>query len=403
MSWRDDYEQGSFRGVPFNTISGDFAGGRRVVVHEFPQRDDNLVEDLGRAPRRFTIEAFVWGEEYRAARDALLDALEAYGPGTLVHPWHGRRSVSVENFVHSEHTDDGGYCAFQIDMVEASEAPPLDSSADTGEQARTSADDVLAGAPEEFAEDFDISGMPAFVEQAAADLVAGVSTVSQISAALSGGAGSALRTFDAGLRLLGVSGLLHTPLALGQAIVGLVSAVSVLDSRQRTRMSALDTMAAYGDDLKPVLGATPARNRQRANQAAFVHLVRVAASAELVRAVSETGFHSYEDAVATRDRVAGQLDLRVTQALDAGEDDRAAAYERLLRAMVRDVSARGGALSRLYAYRMGDTQPALAVANRLYGPADDLDARVADLVARNAVRHPGFVPGGKEIRVLTDG
>lgn len=403
MSWRDDFEPGSFRGVPFKSISGDRSGGRRLAVHEFPQRDETLVEDLGRAARRFSIEVFVWGDDYRTQRDALIDALEAFGTGTLVHPWHGRRSVSIEAFTASEHTDDGGYCSFQIECVEAAEAPPLDASQDTGDQARDTADAVLEEAPAAFADDFDISGLPAFVEDAAAKLVSGVSSLAQFSAALSGGAGPVLRAFDSGLRLLGVSGLLHTPLALGQSIIGLISALSVLDTRPRTRIAALKNMASYGSGLKPVFGATPARNRQRENQEALVHIVRVAASAELVRAISETGFNSYEEATATRDWVAELLDGHAIAAADAGRDDRADAFEGLLRAMVRDVSARGGTLARLYAYRPDETQPALVIANRLYGASGDIEAQVADLVARNSIRHPGFVPGGAALKVLTHG
>jgi len=119
--------------------------------------------------------------------------------------------------------------------------------------------------------------------------------------------------------------------------------------------------------------------------------------------VSETSFASYDEAVATRDWVAGLLDARALAAADEGEDDRAAAFEALMRAMVRDISARGGTLARLYAYRLGDTQPALVLANRLYGALGDIDAQAADLVARNSIRHPGFVPGGSEIGVLTNG
>ena len=54
----------SFRGVPFEVSSGSLKGGRRTVVHEYPQRDKPYVEDLGKAARQITIEAFFVGDNY---------------------------------------------------------------------------------------------------------------------------------------------------------------------------------------------------------------------------------------------------------------------------------------------------------------------------------------------------
>jgi prophage DNA circulation protein len=47
------------------------------------------------------------------------------------------------------------------------------------------------------------------------------------------------------------------------------------------------------------------------------------------------------------------------------------------------------------------TQPALVLAQRLYGDPASVEARAAEIVARNKVRHPGFVPGGVALQVLS--
>ena len=44
------------------------------------------------------------------------------------------------------------------------------------------------------------------------------------------------------------------------------------------------------------------------------------------------------------------------------------------------------------------TQPALVLAYGLYEDA----GREAEIVTRNKVRHPGFVPGGQALEVLAD-
>jgi hypothetical protein len=60
--------------------------------------------------------------------------------------------------------------------------------------------------------------------------------------------------------------------------------------------------------------------------------------------------------------------------------------------MVRDITARGATLARLFSYTPKATEPALVIANRIYGTVD-IEARTAEIVSRNKVRHPGFCAG----------
>lgn len=406
MSWRDSYQTGSFRGATFRTEFHARTGGRRVVTHEFPGRDEPVTEDLGRTARTFSIDCWVAGADYRADRDALLDAIEAFGPGLLVHPFYGSMQVNVMTFQQTEDTLEGGMCRFRIDFTEAGVPVAVPAALDGAALAGSEADAVLAGAAGEFANDFSIGNVADFVSNGAADLVSAAADLTQFVAAAQGGIGPALRAFDAGLRFLpaNLQLLLREPVRLGQAIVGLVSTVQALGSNGRVRVESFMTMTGFGDRLKPVVGTTPSRQRQADNQAAFVHLYTSAAAAELVRAASRTSFASYEDAAIMRDRVSARLDTLAMQAADAGEDERAAAFDRLRRAAVRDIAQRGGTLARVHDLPINATQPALRIANRLYGTgqgAGGVDARAADIASRNRVRHPGFVPGGVTLRVLS--
>ncbi|MNN99925.1 hypothetical protein D3C81_2196910 [compost metagenome] len=49
--WRDRKQGASFRGVPFLVDTDSVPVGRRTQLHEFPQRDQPFVEDLGRRTR----------------------------------------------------------------------------------------------------------------------------------------------------------------------------------------------------------------------------------------------------------------------------------------------------------------------------------------------------------------
>lgn len=400
MSWRDQYRTGSFRGVAFRSQANERSGGRRVQTHEFPQRDQPYGEDLGRRARGFNLEVFVAGADYMTQRDRLIDALEAAGAGQLVHPWDGPMSVTVPSFSVRDSTEDGGIAFFSIECVEAGQAVATPVAPDTYALVETSADAAIAAAPERFEQRFDVAGYASFVEDAAVDLVDNAARAATLAGGLQGGAGQALRAFQAGLTLLPTSArvLVRSPLSLGQAIVGLVTAIGALGGGSTARIAGLSSLVTT--TAPTVIGATPARNRQRANGVAFADLVATAAAAELVRAIAAAPIASYQDAVVLRDASAELLEARIIAAADAGDDDLAQTFAELLHVMVVDVTARGGTLSRVYGYTPVRTEPALVIAARLYGPDGRMLDRAADIVSRNRLRHPGFVQGAAPIEVL---
>jgi prophage DNA circulation protein len=120
MSLSDDLRPASFRGVPFGVLDASDGRGRNTVIHEFPLRDKVYVEDLGRAQRTVRLTAFVVGPDYAARRDALTAALEEEGPGTLVHPWLGSLTVSLVSPAEIKHSAaDGGLVTFSLQFTES--------------------------------------------------------------------------------------------------------------------------------------------------------------------------------------------------------------------------------------------------------------------------------------------
>ena len=402
MTWRDDYQPGSFRGAAFRTEGHERSGGRRIATFEFPGRNDPLTEDLGRRQRQFSVDCHVIGASYRAARDALIDALEAEGPGLLVHPWHGQMMVVVQEFNTSETTDEGGLCRFRISFAEAGQDVAAPITTQSGQAAVAAADSHIAAAPAEFAGRFSIDGAASFVEESAAQLINGMADISRLAAGLQGGVGPTLRAFDAGLRYLpaNLGSLLRSPLNLGHAVVGLVSAVSAIGTSSRARMFALGRMIDWAPTAPGFPLTTPSRRAEDSNRIALLWLFRTAASAELVRAAASASYASHDEAAATRDAIAARLDGLALDAADRGDDTASEGFDALRRALVRDIAARIPTLARIYTAQTFATEPALVIANRHYGAAG-VGARADELAARNHIRHPGFVPGGAAIALLT--
>ena len=406
MAWRDRYQQGSFRGAAFRTEAEERSGGRRVVSHEFPGRDDPVTEDLGARAKTFSIDCHVIGAEF----------LEAAGPGLLVHPQYGRMMVVVFEYSCSTSTDEGGIARFRITFGEAGQAVAAPVAASAGDDSGAAAEAAIAQAPEAFAAVFSIQSAASFVEDSATGIVRGMGDIAQLAAGLRGGVGPALRAFEAGLSFLpaNVTSLLRAPLSLAQSITGLVLAVSALSGGgRRTRLQSLEMLIDWEPAEMEAPVRTPQRVLEMTNRDALTHLFRIVSAAELVRTAGALNYPSYDEAVAARDSVSGRLDALALAAADRGDDAAASAFDTLRRALARDIGSRGASLARIYQLRLSASEPALALAHRLYGgdaasgsggrvrEPVTLEVRAAAIVARNGIAHPGFVPAGIDIELLT--
>ena len=94
-TWWERLQPGSWRGVGFVMDAAENRAGRRTAIHEYPYRDTVWVEDLGRLPRRFAFQAFQVGDDVYQQRDAMIQACEQPGEGTLVHPTLGSVNTTI--------------------------------------------------------------------------------------------------------------------------------------------------------------------------------------------------------------------------------------------------------------------------------------------------------------------
>jgi prophage DNA circulation protein len=133
MAWRDNLtwaeasdqlrKKASFRGALFFVRDSDTGVGRRNVVHTYPFKDEPYVEDLGADIDEFNLTGYVVQNkenqnDYFAERDALIDALKASGPGVLIHPFLGEKTVALVGKAQiSESFTQGGIARFTFTFV----------------------------------------------------------------------------------------------------------------------------------------------------------------------------------------------------------------------------------------------------------------------------------------------
>ena len=117
--WAQGLQPGSFRGLGFAATMTQVRRGRRVVVHEYPYRDDVWVEDLGRGTRTITFRGFITGDTVYAQRDAFLAAVEMKGPATLVHPSLGSISCVLTECSAAERSELGRVVELEFTFIES--------------------------------------------------------------------------------------------------------------------------------------------------------------------------------------------------------------------------------------------------------------------------------------------
>lgn len=119
MSWRDNLRPASFGGVRFHTRDRKDAGGHRIKNHEYPKRDINFPEEMGRATRKWSVDAYLVGDDYMSGRDALIRACKRHGPQQYRDFWGRSGLVLCENWSVVETSHDGRFCKFSLDFINA--------------------------------------------------------------------------------------------------------------------------------------------------------------------------------------------------------------------------------------------------------------------------------------------
>ncbi|HEY9211099.1 MAG TPA: DNA circularization N-terminal domain-containing protein [Methylotenera sp.] len=397
MSWRDQLQKASFRNVPFEVESDDATFGRRVEVHEYPQRDMPYAEDLGRKARERNLTAFVIGDDYMAKRDALLAAFEKAGSGELVHPYYGRMVVAVTDVRVSHSFRDGGMCSFQISFVESGElAYPAAVNA-TSTQSLLAADVLETNAIDDFTENFSVDSLPEFaVTDAITEFNEGLTSID-------GALTSAGVVLSNPLSLLSddLADLIRTPgqlatrffgiFAKGNAVLsqisglGDINAINMLNALTTLRLTSLFSQRYSG-------GNTPTRARMVQNKNAINTLVRQALIAQSAGMVAAMPLPVYDDAIVIKNELLATIDTEI----ETANDETYLALKTLRSKTYADITARTQGAARLKNITPKEVMPALVLAYDLYEDT----GRDGEIIERNKVRHPGFVPADT-IKVLS--
>lgn len=372
MLWKLSMRPGSFRGVPFEVPSRDASGGRRIVQHVYPNRDNVLNEDMGLAPRSFSVDAFLIGGTYQITRMALRAALEQEGAGSYVDPWRGTIKVRCTRYSESEQMDMGGYCRFRIEFLEES-TPKTTSSLDTIFNLLLKAQQIIALVTGIIRRIKMLASLPGWAFAQITGLVDGL--VGSLLSSVQGMGG-----LDAGSGLAGIdSGTI--PDDLPDTIGNDLGEMSPADA-----FAASATLAEWGETNTPTWpdkALTPDRQAVLAANEELALAALALSAAEQAKAIARYDFTNDDEA----SRVKADLMGRIDAAQATAPADLYMALDDLRAAADLDIDTRAANAPKLARVAVPTTLPALAVSWRAFGKIDP----ATDLVTRNRIRHPGFV------------
>lgn len=394
MGWREDLRPASFRGIEFKVESHDFETGRRGPDHEFAQRSQPYAEDTGRKARQYSITGYILGSDYFSDRDALIDACEKEGPGELIHPYYGRLQVVCRSCKVRESSRDGGFVSFSLNFSEAGVQLFPDSKSDTAFNVSSSVLGVITGSQNSFADKFNVLRQPAFVVQSATDKVKAFS--SKMSSLTKGYSQTAadITNFAFAIRKLNanVGDLIRKPDELAAQMNSALGFLRTAAGKTEESLAALKNMLNFGDDDVEITRSTPARRQQADNQAALNAMVKEIALANAVQAASESTFVSIDEAKDERSSLIDSLDDQ----MNAASDEVYQAQQTMLKTLIQAVPNPDQNLASVTDVTPVETTNSLSLSYDLY-ESMDLEQ---DIIERNSISHPGFIPGGEALEIL---
>ena len=426
-----DYRPASFGGAPFYVSQTTDAFGRRGAHHEFPYKDRGLWDDLGGKDGQRQLEGYVTDfidGGFAAARDRLAEALQK-GAGELVHPWLGRHQVVCVDYSLSHNEKELGVCRVSMTFIDADttagqpQANPVAGVMSGGDSART----ALSGL---FSNNFSVRGVMAFVAETSFARLdpllvyvrQGLSVYRQTVAALQPFIDDALNIFGDTrgrnfflpdyavdkIDYLDANRLTLPPDELALNILGLTALLIPVAGNAENAyqsISGLWSLAAGAEPYRSPSGAASAVSEAIINRnlAALDFLFMGAAAVETARLVPWISFEYQSQAAEVQTDLLTRFDALAEKvnSFSDGEAEADAFYlagQTMVAHALEIIGLTAPNLALLGQTTLIDTWPSVRLCYDLYESLDRED----DLVSRNQVSHPGFMPGGVALEYLID-
>lgn len=409
MAWRDNLLEGALDDAPFlyEVVTNHF--GRRTSVHEYPDRDAPYTDDFGRSARKFTIRAFVIGENYANARDALIEVCEAPGDKEFAHPYRGVFGVKVTGECSmTERTNRGRYAEFSIPLVEAGLALPSINIL-TLPNIGLLVPDLLGKLPDT---KFNLlAAIGAVLSSIIGGMNKAASALRKVNGKIAGALGlvdSLSGAIDAFASELGT--LIATPGAMLAELVQLCNSVVALVGTfvelvptgttvptpdfVGVALDVLEDLFSFESLATTIPTPTPQSIQEVAAHLALTDVFKASALGASTGQLSTFSLASADQAKSIQTNLSDKFEAMQVSSLEPEAMESLAA---LKDGMIHHFSTQARILPRVTTVTNSYTDTALTLAYRLHKNSS-LDE---DIIRRNGIRHPTFLPALTPLEVLS--
>lgn len=398
MGYKDQLRQATFRGFEFFVDSSQVAGGRRAVQHQYPNRETPYTEDMGRAARSYQIEGHIIGDDYLDAKTRLFEVFEKKGPGELIHPYYGSLLVQVSDLNVTESNQDGAIAMFTCTFLERGDNKFPKGTNDKGSVLAANVDSALASLKQDFDNSFSVDGLPDFGIQSARNLIAKIQkTFDDVTKPLSDLAeGVAELSFATRNLVAETNDLLQSPQDLSQRLLDSFSLMEDAISSNKSKKKAYSSFFNFaGDDDVPE--TTPTRKQEAKNKKSFENFIKRAAAVKSTRPAIVVDYASIDDAHQARQEISAVIEEQIREI--EVESPNTELYQAMIDVNASIVDALPDPDADIPS--IIDFTPETDTASILL--AYDLNESIEneqDIINRNSIRHPGFIPAQKSLEVI---
>jgi prophage DNA circulation protein len=391
--WTKTLFAASYKGVAFRVERDTEGGSRRIVEHEFPNRDVPFLEDLGEGVRHYEVTAYVASNEADSEAAAVMSICAQRGPGVLVLPMNGPVVVRCLDFRRNFDKDKMGYSAIELKFTREGFSGALATVSSLANLIYVQTEAAVDAIAAIFVRNTEVRNVPDYVAQAVTD-----------------GAQTALSTFEA----VRTSRAIDVTVSATQrdviaatfddvpAIVAsedteqlaeLASTIVTIATDLAAGMEASVAVAAFEEIITSVAASVDAtvgsqwqtsvaRNRNASNT-----LLRLAAFAAYCEAIERLSIFDRQTGITLRANVAEYFDEQL-QAMPADDYEIYVPVTRMRDAVIDYLSRAITTLVPSVQVEASASMPSLYWAWRLYADPNRTD----ELVSRNRVVHPSFMP-----------
>ena len=404
------YSKASFRGVEFHVDEHDVTGGRRVQNHEYPNRDENYAEDLGKVTTTFSFTAFLIGAKYKEQLDALIDACNKSGAGKLVHPSYGTKNVICTNITPKISSKQGGMATVELTFINAGSKAVPASSIDLGGLLSAAASALTSSASLSFAENWTLSnGVAGLLGLIDGIAEAASSAIDNLSAGIGYAEGMTSDIMATTNKLVDVAAkvvqlktkakaLLSIPTAIASNLCIVYNAISSLAGKSPQSFKTVQNLAKQSNKSEKASTSNADAIAEKRCMQQIEQLTKQIIVAEEANAILQIEFENSEEANSILDSFladAEEIELfediePTTEVMTAIRDLREKVIQYMNELVIK--------LPQTRTITLPEETPSLVLAYDLY---EDLD-RADEIEKKNKIAFPAFCPANKELKVLTE-